>query len=78
MGQQRGPYRRTAEVLPLIEKHLRGGKTLKEIAFLLDRRFDAIFKLTTRNPRLRALAEETRVIRYPPPSQPPSTESRAR
>ena len=61
----RGIYKRTASVLPKIEKHLRGGKTLKEIAFILKRDKQAMFKLAERNPNIRNVLEETYHIRYP-------------
>jgi Txe/YoeB family toxin of Txe-Axe toxin-antitoxin module len=61
----RGDYKKTADLLPVIEKHLHGGKTLKEIAYLLKMEPDAVWKITQRHEALRKVLYETYDKRYP-------------
>lgn len=53
------------EVLPLIEKHLRGGKPYKEIAYLLNMEPDAIRKIIQRSQHLQDVIDELGERRYP-------------
>ena len=63
----RGIYKCTADLLPTVEKYLRGGKTLKEISYLIDRSLEATWKIARRNPVIQQTLLETHDLRMQSP-----------